>query len=473
MTDLLQQGIVAARAGRREEARKLLLGVVEADERSEQGWLWLSGVVDDPEDMRTCLLNVLEVNPANAKARQGLDWIERRYGPPTRSAPAQPETAGLEREVGAAYTRTTTTLTPVPAPHDTPPPVPAPAPRKAPPAPPTQRFTLPQAPDRTAGSAQSAGTLSSNTSAAARQSAPVVTPPPAPAELPAIAPVANPCPYCGAPTSATQKRCTQCRNDLVVRASPSEKRSPALTGLAVLWGVGGALTLLASALLIALFFAGRQAARGTPAPSDRPLLAVAFALVACLLALTVARGLLARQRWSYYVNITLAVLNILGALALLAGGTALVGALLASLGRAQSLGAAAGTIALALAALAGVLFGLAPLLLTAMSYGDFFGPLVRFQPAVVDADHVAHYNNGIAYRDRGMWYMAAQEWEAAARKKPREANYLHALGLAYARLKQFDRARATLDNALRAAPDNPQIKESRALIDRMAAQRAR
>ena len=93
--------------------------------------------------------------------------------------------------------------------------------------------------------------------------------------------------------------------------------------------------------------------------------------------------------------------------------------------------------------------------------------------AFEDADHLVHYNNGIAYRDRGMWYMAAREWEAAARKKPREANYLHALGLAYARLKRFEHARATLDQALRAAPDHPKIKESRALVDRMAAQAAK
>ncbi len=51
---------------------------------------------------------------------------------------------------------------------------------------------------------------------------------------------------------------------------------------------------------------------------------------------------------------------------------------------------------------------------------------------------------------------------------PHETNDLHALGLAYAQLKQFEKARATLDRATQIAPDNPQIKESRALIDQMA-----
>jgi tetratricopeptide (TPR) repeat protein len=246
----------------------------------------------------------------------------------------------------------------------------------------------------------------------------------------------------------------------MVRAAPAENRSLALTVLGVLWLVAGALTLLLAALLLALLFVGRQAA-STPLPPDGALLGGAAMLLAALLSIGVARGLLARQRWAYYANIALLVLSLPGALLSVRAGTALAGLLPASLGD--------GTAALALLIVLGIVFVLLPLVLTILSYGDFFGPLVRFVPAFEDADHVAHYNNGIAYRDRGMWHMAAREWEAAARKKPREANYLHALGLAYARLKQFDRARDTLDAALRAAPDSPQIKESRALVDQMAA----
>ncbi|HEX9370582.1 MAG TPA: hypothetical protein VF897_06225, partial [Roseiflexaceae bacterium] len=98
---VLQQGIAAARAGQREEARALLMRVVEADERSEQGWLWLAGVMDDPEDMRTCLENVLDLNPGNVKAQQGLAWIESRYGPRATpaTAPATGPTVRLAPEV--------------------------------------------------------------------------------------------------------------------------------------------------------------------------------------------------------------------------------------------------------------------------------------------------------------------------------------------------------------------------------------
>ncbi|MEN9936789.1 MAG: hypothetical protein RLZZ387_3368, partial [Chloroflexota bacterium] len=77
---LLHQGIAAAQAGNREEARALLMRLVETDEHSEQGWLWLAGVLDDPEEIRVCLENVLALNPANAQAQQGLAWVEKRYG---------------------------------------------------------------------------------------------------------------------------------------------------------------------------------------------------------------------------------------------------------------------------------------------------------------------------------------------------------------------------------------------------------
>jgi len=92
------------------------------------------------------------------------------------------------------------------------------------------------------------------------------------------------------------------------------------------------------------------------------------------------------------------------------------------------------TVQLVAAIVLGLVFALLPLILAVVSYDDFFGELVRFHPTIGDADHLEHYNNGVAYKNRGMWYMAAQEWESATRKKPREASYLHALGLAYARL---------------------------------------
>jgi len=74
---LLEQGIAAAKAGHSEQARQLLMQVVEIDERSEQGWLWLSEVVETTDDRRICLENVLAINPEHAHARAGLEWLDQ------------------------------------------------------------------------------------------------------------------------------------------------------------------------------------------------------------------------------------------------------------------------------------------------------------------------------------------------------------------------------------------------------------
>ncbi|HLF28933.1 MAG TPA: hypothetical protein VJG32_21615 [Anaerolineae bacterium] len=87
-TDLLQQGIAAVKAGQRDTARALLMQVIEADEKNEQAWLWLSGAVETADDRRVCLENVLALNPNNAAAQRGL----AKLGP----APAPPEQAPRE-----------------------------------------------------------------------------------------------------------------------------------------------------------------------------------------------------------------------------------------------------------------------------------------------------------------------------------------------------------------------------------------
>lgn len=68
----LQAGMKALKAGDRENARKLLLQVIKVDERNEQAWLWLSGAVTSQKERRTCLENVLSINPENQLARKGL-----------------------------------------------------------------------------------------------------------------------------------------------------------------------------------------------------------------------------------------------------------------------------------------------------------------------------------------------------------------------------------------------------------------
>jgi hypothetical protein len=73
--DTLEAGITAAREGRRVEARELLQQALQSDPRSEQGWLWMSAVVETDDERRICLERVLTINPKNQTAQAGLDKL--------------------------------------------------------------------------------------------------------------------------------------------------------------------------------------------------------------------------------------------------------------------------------------------------------------------------------------------------------------------------------------------------------------
>lgn len=85
---MIQEGIKAFKAGNKAEARTLLEKAVELDAYNEQGWLWLSAVVDTPEEQRTCLENVLFINPDNANAKQGIETLDRQMGSSVPSTPS-------------------------------------------------------------------------------------------------------------------------------------------------------------------------------------------------------------------------------------------------------------------------------------------------------------------------------------------------------------------------------------------------
>jgi tetratricopeptide (TPR) repeat protein len=87
--ELLQRGIAAAKAGQNEQARRALLQVLELDERNEQAWLWLSGLVEPLEEKRICLENVLAINPHNPHAQAGMRWLEQNAPAETAASPGR------------------------------------------------------------------------------------------------------------------------------------------------------------------------------------------------------------------------------------------------------------------------------------------------------------------------------------------------------------------------------------------------
>lgn len=94
---LYQRGVAATRGGQRRVAAVLLGRAVQLNPHHELAWLWLSGVLDDPNEIAFCLRSVLSINPHNERARQGLKWLEERKQIPAQTsapatvAPAEPE----------------------------------------------------------------------------------------------------------------------------------------------------------------------------------------------------------------------------------------------------------------------------------------------------------------------------------------------------------------------------------------------
>jgi twitching motility two-component system response regulator PilG len=72
ITQLLREGIAAGKAGDKARARGLFRKVTDLDPRNELAWMWLAGVAELPQDTVSFLRRVLDINPANDRARAGI-----------------------------------------------------------------------------------------------------------------------------------------------------------------------------------------------------------------------------------------------------------------------------------------------------------------------------------------------------------------------------------------------------------------
>ena len=107
-SELGKRGIAAARAGRNDEAREYLIAAVEADERNEQAWLWLGGVMPELEDKIVCLENALTLNPANEPVARKLKQLQLKremQRPEADPLPTPPPTTGRESNLPPAATQ--------------------------------------------------------------------------------------------------------------------------------------------------------------------------------------------------------------------------------------------------------------------------------------------------------------------------------------------------------------------------------
>jgi hypothetical protein len=102
MPDHLQQAKDAIRAGDRETGKRLLLDLLHTDPQHEMAWLWLSEVVEYPENKVECLQRALAINPDNKAAQRGLARLQQQLAilpdeePGTKSSARQEMNTLLE-----------------------------------------------------------------------------------------------------------------------------------------------------------------------------------------------------------------------------------------------------------------------------------------------------------------------------------------------------------------------------------------
>lgn len=92
-SDDLARGMAAARAGRWEEARNILFGVIDRDPNTLDAWLWLGAIADEAEESVAYLRRAREINPRSVRAQKGMEWAQERLAARQAAQAAAPERA--------------------------------------------------------------------------------------------------------------------------------------------------------------------------------------------------------------------------------------------------------------------------------------------------------------------------------------------------------------------------------------------
>jgi tetratricopeptide (TPR) repeat protein len=413
-TDLLQQGIAAARAGQKDTARSLLMRVVEQDERNAAAWLWLSGLVESLDDREVCLENVLALEPENPAARKGLNWIRQQKA-------AQVYTPPLISESSASSARPP--LTPAAA-----------ILRRSPSEPKANAVPISVARERVPVAPSGSATRSS--------------PPSLPADGEAMDEFDNEylCPYCAAPTKPEDKRCLACDGKLWRTFLKKEQPSILYWLLLSYYAFVSVVALCGGVSLFIIFtdVASEMSASFPPWFQE-----IFFAVVAVIILVPIVETVLIYLRWPpvYWFMVALASLNMLLAL---------------------------GVMAVSFSAPSFLELGTAivPLVILFLVQEDFMQNHERIlcAPDLGVHTHSEFFIRGRNYVRQKMWALAVVHYRRAAAGAPGIVGYHLALATTYAKLKRYDRAQSVLAGAEKIAPDNPDVHE---LSDLIATARAR
>lgn len=392
----LVEGIAQAKAGQRERARELLLRVVERDERNAQAWLWLSGVVDSDEDRRVALENVLTLDPQNATARAGLDWLDRQVAPQAAPAPQVAEARLVPVQPGGGEDSL----------------------------------------EKVRGESAQA---------------------PARAEEPPTEPEG--CPYCGQAVSASERQCPHCAQSLIIHTLKRPDFSARVAMLVVLWLVQAVTDLIVGVLIVvALMTVGTRLLSGLGVLYIRAYVAgAAFAsrLPAADLervALVLIVFDIVAAAWSSVVTVTLpwrrpAAL----AVALFVAAVHVVLAVCGFAVGVTSVWVMAAQLALAL------FLGFLTLESQGDFARESVRQRLEFDSGVKTS--MDYYSRGRYYRGLGQTAKAILHWERAVSFAPDQFAFRVALGNANYALGRYDRAAEQLEAALRINPEAADVQE--------------
>jgi tetratricopeptide (TPR) repeat protein len=400
----LQRGIAAARAGKKDEARQLLLAVIAQDEAVEAAWLWLSGVVDDQEEKRICLENVLTLNPENTAAAKGLQWLAGQ------NASGEGPISDLAAPTGPALSRPV--LEPV----------------AMDPAPPVASQSEPEQPAN-----------------------------PSRSRVTSVEIEPYGCPYCGGPVSSTEPRCDHCRRLVALRYRKKEHN----TGIG--WLVVLFLVLALTAALEGYWVSQLLELNQLPQFMDQPGVTLFLGR-----ALFSPEGVIQQARFAQAIvaiNYILAGLCVLASLGLALRLRGVYYAAFALLG--AMVIATLGALLVQLTGWLPVIARLA-LVVLALKFLFDCAPAFEWVTRVYSADLESglktgpdYHNRANTYYDMGMWAKAAAHWQVAARLEPHEVQYRADLANAYVKMGYPSAGLVEADRALEMEPDNAELRAFR------------
>jgi tetratricopeptide (TPR) repeat protein len=91
-SELFRTAVKLAKSGDRSQAQAMLLELVEANPNHELAWLWLSELVEEPEDKIIALENALTINPKRTQTKKRLHRLRQKQAieaPPATAAPEE------------------------------------------------------------------------------------------------------------------------------------------------------------------------------------------------------------------------------------------------------------------------------------------------------------------------------------------------------------------------------------------------